>query len=48
MDLKNFYNHNKMCINAVNRILEDLLPGYQSIKRKSKFEKYSIPDSRHP
>ena len=32
-DLKNFYNHINMCLNAVNRLLEDLLLAYQSIKR---------------
>ena len=29
---KNLYNHIKMCLNAVTRLLEDLLPYYQSIK----------------
>ena len=38
LDLKNSYNHITMCINAVNIIREDLLPGYQSIKRHSEFE----------
>ena len=28
MDIKNFYNHIKMCLNAVTRLQEDLLPGY--------------------
>ena len=27
LDLNNFYNHINMCINAVNRLREDLLPG---------------------
>ena len=35
LDLKTNYNHIKMCLNAVNRIREDLLPGYQSIKKQS-------------
>ena len=35
LDLKNFYNHIKMCLNAVTRILEDLLPGYHPINRHS-------------
>ena len=26
MDFKNFYNHIKMCLNAVTRLREDLLP----------------------
>ena len=37
-DLKNFYNHIKMWLNAVTRLREDLLPGYQSIKIHSEFE----------
>ena len=36
--LKNFYNHIKMCINAVTRLQEYLFPGYQSIKGNSEFE----------
>ena len=48
MDLKNFCNHIKMRINAVTRLREDLLPGYQAIKRKSEFEEYFIPDRDHP
>ena len=46
--LKNFYNHIKMCINAVTRLREDLLPGYQLIKRHSEFAEYFIPDRDHP
>ena len=46
--LNNLYNHIKMCINAVTRILEDLLPGYQSIKIHSDFVEYFIPDCDHP
>ena len=38
MDLKNIYNHIKMCINVVTRLRLDLLPAYQSIKRHSEFE----------
>ena len=38
LDLKNFYNHIKMCLNAVTRLLEDLILVYQSIKRHSDFE----------
>ena len=37
MDLKNFYNHINMRINAVNRLLEDLILAYQSIKRHYEF-----------
>ena len=48
LDLKNFYNHTKMCLNAVTIIQEDLPPGYQSIKRKSEFDEYFIPDRNHP
>ena len=46
--LNNFFNHVKMCLNAVTRLREDLLPDYQSIKRHSKFEEYFIPDCYHP
>ena len=38
MDIKNIYNYKNMCLNAVTRLLEDLLPGYQSIKRYSDSE----------
>ena len=38
MDLKNFYNHINMCLNAMTRILEYLLPYYQTKKRQSEFE----------
>ena len=37
LDLKNFYNHIKMCLNAVTRHQEDRIPYYQSIKRNSEF-----------
>ena len=32
LNIKNFYNHIKMCLNVVNRLHKDLLPGYHSIK----------------
>ena len=48
LDLKNFFNHIKMCLNAVTRIREDLLTDYQPIKRHSKFEEYFVPDHDHP
>ena len=48
LDIKNFYNHIKMCVNAVNIIREDFLPDYQSIKRHSEFAEYFIPDRDHP
>ena len=38
MDLNNFYNHINMCLNEVTRLLEDLLPVHDSIKRHSEFE----------
>ena len=37
-DLRNFFNYIKMCLNAVNRLREELLPDYQYIKRHSEFE----------
>ena len=48
LDLKNFYNHIKMCLNAVTRPQEDLLPGCQSIKRHSEFAEYFVPDRNRP
>ena len=48
MYLKNFYNHIKMCLNAVTRFREELFPGYQPIKIHSKFAEYFIPDRDHP
>ena len=48
LDLNNFYNHINMCLNALTRIQEDLLPDYQSIKRRSELEEYFIPDSDNP
>ena len=48
MDLNKFYNQIKMCLNEVNRIREELIPAYQSIKRNSQFEEYFIPDRNHP
>ena len=32
MDINNFYNHIKMCLNAVTRLREDLIAAYQPIK----------------
>ena len=37
-----------MCLNAVTRPLEDLLPAYQYIKIHSDFERYFVPDYEHP
>ena len=37
-----------MCLNAVTRLQEDCLPGYQSIKRHSGFSEYFNPDRDHP
>ena len=39
LDLKNFYNKIKMCLNLVTRLQEEPLPDYQSIKRHFDFEK---------
>ena len=33
MDLKNFFKHIKMCIHAVARLRENILPNYQYIKK---------------
>ena len=48
MELKNFYNHIKMCLNSVNRLREDLLTGYHSINRHSEFAEYFITNRDHP
>ena len=48
LDLKNFYNHKNMFLNAVARLREDLLPAYKSIKIHSEFEEYFVPDHNHP
>ena len=48
LELNNFFNHIKMCLNAVTRLIEDLLPDYQSIKRHSEFEEYFVADCDHP
>ena len=44
LDLKNFYNHVKMSLNAVTRLREDLLPDYLSIKKNSDFKECFVPD----
>ena len=48
LDLKNFYNHIKMCVNAMNRLQENFLSGCQFIKRHSYLEEYFAPDRYHP
>ena len=48
MELKNFYNHIKMCPNTVTRHQEDILPGYHSINRHSDFSEYFNPDRDNP
>ena len=48
LDLKNFYNHIKMCLNVVTRLREDLLPTYNIIKRHSEFKEYFVPDRDPP
>ena len=48
LDLKNFFNHIKMCLNAMTRLREYLLPDYQSIKINSKFEEYFVQDRDRP
>ena len=48
MDTNNLFNHIKMCLNAVTRIREDLLPDYHSIKIHSEFEEYFVSDRNHP
>ena len=48
LELKNFYNHINMCLNAMTRLQEDLLTAYQSINRRSEFQEYFIPYRDHP
>ena len=38
LNLNNFYNHIKMCLNAETRFQWDVFPTYQSIKIHSNFE----------
>ena len=45
--LKKLYNHINMCLNAMTRLQEGLLPGYQSMKKNSEFDEYFIPDRDH-
>ena len=45
--INKFYNHIKMCLNEVIKLIEDLLPAYHQIKN-SKFHEYFIPYRSHP
>ena len=47
LELKKFYNHTSMCLNAANRLREGLITDYQSRKRHYEFEEYFVPDSDH-
>ena len=47
LDLKNLYNHVKMSLNAVTRLIEELLPDYLSINKNSDFKEYIVLDSNH-
>ena len=38
LDLKNFYNHMKISLNAVTRLKVDLLPDYLSVNKNSDFK----------
>ena len=38
LDLRNFYNHIKMSLNAVTRLKVDLLPDYLYINKNSEFK----------
>ena len=44
LELKNFYNHIRMCLDVLTRLPEDLLTDYQPIKRHYEFEEYFVPD----
>ena len=47
LDLKNFYNHVKMSLNAMNILREQLLPDYLSIENNTDFKSYIVPDPNH-
>ena len=47
LDIKNFYNHIKMSLNEMIRLIVDLLPDYQSINRHSVFKECFVPDRNH-
>ena len=47
LDPKDSYKHINMCLNTATKTREDFLPGYQSIKRHSKFEEYFALDHDH-
>ena len=38
MDINNFYNHVKMYLNAVTRLIEQLLPDYLPIEKNTDFK----------
>ena len=48
LDLKNFYNHIKMSLNAMTRLRVDLLPDYQFMKIHSEFTEYFVLDLDDP
>ena len=47
LDLKNFYNHIKMSLNAVTRLKVDLFHYYLSVNKNSEFKEFFIPDFNH-
>ena len=47
LDIKNFYNHDMMSLNAVTRLREQLLPDYLSINKNTDFKAYIVPDPNH-
>ena len=48
LDLNNLYNHINMLLNALNRLQEDPLTGYQSINIHSEFSEYFLSDLDQP
>ena len=46
--LNNFCNHNKLCLNEVTILQENLLPYYHYITRHSDFQEYFLPYIYHP
>ena len=47
LDLKNFYNHINMSLDAVTRLREKLLPDFLSINKNDYFKEYIVPDPNH-
>ena len=47
LDIKNFHNHIKMCLNEATRLKDNLICAYQQIKWHSEFYENFVPDISH-